>query len=842
MLHTRTIVVLTLCCLIFAAVADARPARKNMLNSRLAEVVLTTPLDSKIIEDQGGIMDYVSPGRVARVYLLPEDFDALRLRGFELSWLPEVREERTPLDTYHENADIQNDFNTYTANYPNLFSYQSIGNSTQGRPLLFAKISDNVTSDEAEIEVKYIGAMHGDELTGLENCMKLIDTLLTGYGTDPQLTAMVDDYEIYILPLMNPDGRDVGTLGQRFNAQGVDLNRDFPDRVWDSVNTVAGRAPETAAVMNFTASRNFVLSANFHGGAMCANYPWDSNYNGTDTFSPTPENALFYHLALTYSLASDALYNSPAFPPDGTTNGADWYHVSGGMQDWNYVWMGDKEVTFEISDTKSGPESALDSLWRDNRESMINYLQQARRGVRGVVTDAESGNPVRANIMLANIPYLTYSSALHGEYYRILLPGTYSLTFSAPGYVSQVVNNIVVVGETPTIVDVQLTPAPRAEISVTPEVVNQAVPICANYDMNLTISNPGDLALSWSSAELAFASTNFGALLGGGRWIDTRANGGPVYGWVDISTIGTQVSFTTDDQNLGPFPLGFTFPYFGQNFTQIRLAANGWLSFTSTATGATSYNNQALPSSTAPENLLAVWWDDLSPQRAGTNVRRWTNNVDSFVVSYQNVQSYAGGGVYNFEVILTSDGKVKYQYGSMGTARLESATIGWQNSDRTKGGHSVFNAPYVANNLAVSLCPGSAVQTLPVSGNVAIGGQQVVTLRLSSCCLPTGPSLATLRISSNAPTTPVLDIPVTIDVGATPPPQAVDDLTIVAVGTDVMLHWTPAANTNFYSVWTGTEWPPTQANSTQIGTTAGTDFTVAASASGPQYFFVISEQ
>ncbi len=121
---------------------------------------------------------------------------------------------------------------------------------------------------------------------------------------------------------------------------------------------------------------------------------------------------------------------------------------------------------------------------------------------------------------------------------------------------------------------------------------------------------------------------------------------------------------------LGPFALGFSFPFYGTNFTQIRVAANGWLSFTSTATGATSYTNLALPATAAPENILACWWDDLSPQRAGTNIRRWTNNVDSFVVSYQNVQSYANSGLYNFEVILKSDGGITYQYANMGTNRL----------------------------------------------------------------------------------------------------------------------------------------------------------------------------
>lgn len=830
-----------LCCLITQNSTYAKQPLKNMLTSRLAEIEIKSPLDAQAIQDAGGIFDHYR-GSKAHVYLLQEDFDILRARGFNVQWLQEVREEHSPLDEYHENADIEAHFVAWAAAYPSLFTYQSIGNSVQGRPLWFAKISDNVTDDEPEIEVKYIAAMHGDELAGLENCLRLIDTLLTGYGVDPVLTGLVNDFEVWIMPLMNPDGRDAGTLGQRWNANGIDLNRDFPDRVDDSTNTTAGRQIETAHVMNFSATRTFVISANFHGGAVVANYPWDSNYSGSDVFSPTPENTLFHHISLVYSQSNNTMYNNSAFPPDGTTNGADWYQVRGGMQDWNYVWMGCKEVTMEISNTKSGPESALDSLWRENRQSMINYLLTAREGVRGFVTDAESGNPVRARVMLANIPYVTYSSALHGEYFRMLQSGVYSLTFSAPGYESQTVNGVNVVNGTPTILNIQLNPLPRPEIALLPASVEQAMPSCSVTDLELAVQNTGEITLNWNSQELGFGATNYGAGDGGPRWIDSRAPGGPAYSWVDISAIGTAVSFTLDDQNLGPYAIGFTFPFYGTNYTQFRVSANGWLSFTSTATGATSYNNTALPSNSAPENILAVWWDDLSPQRAGTSVRRWTNNIDSLVVSFQNIQSYANNGLYNFEIILTADGGITYLYGNMGTNRLNSSTIGLQNNDRTRGVTVLNNSVYISNDMAIKFCPGVAVQTIPPAGSVAPGQQQLVTLRLSSCCLPDGISLSRLRFTSDDPTRPTVDLPITIDSGNFLAPSPVIDLTIVVTETGAELRWTTAENANSYSIWSSTVWPPEIGNSVLLGTTTGTSFAVSTDLPGTEYFIVISER
>lgn len=154
---------------------------------------------------------------------------------------------------------------------------------------------------------------------------------------------------------MNPDGYEISIEGDRTggvgraNAHGIDLNRNFPDQYGtDRFNKVT--EPEVAAVMNWTLSLPFVLSANLHGGSLVANYPFDDNENDfNDPFmrlrnssingrkpNPTEDNALFKHLAGIYSNAHPTMYlGQPCelfqneFFPDGITNGAQWYSVTG---------------------------------------------------------------------------------------------------------------------------------------------------------------------------------------------------------------------------------------------------------------------------------------------------------------------------------------------------------------------------------------------------------------------------------------------------------------------------------------------------------------------------------
>ena len=235
--------------------------------------------------------------------------------------------------------------------HPEIVSLLQIGASVQGRPLYCMEITDSPGMDENEPEFKYTANHHGDETTGVEMTMRLAELLANSYGTDPAITDMVDKMEIWLCPIYNPDGYVAGT---RNNANGVNLNRDFPDRFTDPIDDPAGREPETQAFMNFGYEHRFVMGANYHGGAQVLNYPWDAVAAPGDPpiSSYAPDDQLFFDFGIGYTSRNPDLWGNPEFPPYGITRGWEWYQVWGGMQDWAYYYRGEHHVTLEISNTK----------------------------------------------------------------------------------------------------------------------------------------------------------------------------------------------------------------------------------------------------------------------------------------------------------------------------------------------------------------------------------------------------------------------------------------------------------------------------------------------------------
>lgn len=394
-------------------------------------------------------------GSVARAYMFPDHFEKLRKLGYNLTVVPDrVRRSSHLFQGYHTHEDLTAQLRAVENAHPDICRLYNIGYSNEGRELWFMKISDNVDTEEDEPEFRYISAMHGDEPVGMELCLSLITLLAEEYGTDQQITTLVNEIEIWIMPLMNPDGY---AKYERYNAQGADLNRDFPDRIDDPVNTPDGRQTETQHIMNWAFSHSTVLSANIHAGELVVNYPYDSDADKSAEYSATPDDDLFIHQSLVYSSLNKNMYNNSYFDR-GIVNGAEWYVVYGGLQDWSYVWMGCNDVTIELNKVKMPPYSEIPRLWDDNREAMLAYMELCLRGVRGLVTDMVTGKPLSAKVRVTNIDHDVYTDPDVGDYHRMLLPGTYSILFSAVAYQSQTLTDVVIDPGNALRLDVALVP------------------------------------------------------------------------------------------------------------------------------------------------------------------------------------------------------------------------------------------------------------------------------------------------------------------------------------------------------------------------------------------------
>jgi hypothetical protein len=174
--------------------------------------------------------------------------------------------------TYTQYDSIMQSFSTL---YPTLCHLDTIGTSVDGRLILVLKISDNAGTDEDEPAVFYSSTIHGDETGGFVLMLHLADYLLKNYNLDQRVKNLADNLEIWINPLANPDGtyRYGNSISspRRSNANGYDLNRNFPDPV--TPNTV--KQKETLDMVRFLRKHKFAISANFHSGVEVVNYPWD---------------------------------------------------------------------------------------------------------------------------------------------------------------------------------------------------------------------------------------------------------------------------------------------------------------------------------------------------------------------------------------------------------------------------------------------------------------------------------------------------------------------------------------------------------------------------------------
>lgn len=299
----------------------------------------------------------------------------------------------SPIGAFHTGQELGEDLNALEAQYPQLAKVVQIGTSLENRPILALKISDNPGADEGEPAVLFLGCHHAREWISVEVPFLLGKHLLENYASNPEVRRLVDAAEIWIVPMVNPDGHDYTVRVYRYwrknrrdnenGTFGVDLNRNYgyawgydnrgsSPLPWSDVyrGTAAFSEPETQAVRDLVLSRNFGSLISYHSFAQNIMYPW--GYQNLPTARDETFAALGAALAERIKAVNGRIYLS------GRASET-MYLTNGDTLDWSYALTGLAGFTIELSPVYTwqgafvNGEEDIEPIFRDNLPAML-YL------------------------------------------------------------------------------------------------------------------------------------------------------------------------------------------------------------------------------------------------------------------------------------------------------------------------------------------------------------------------------------------------------------------------------------------------------------------------------------
>ncbi|KYK21092.1 hypothetical protein AYK25_03690 [Thermoplasmatales archaeon SM1-50] len=424
--------------LIAGGLLTAQQITNYSLNSIVVSIPLTesNSLD-EIIQNKITILKIDRSRAFVIALISTQEFSWLSAMGYSPEIVPDDFAEE---HGWKYSPTFERDFHSYTqmttelqniaSNYPIISRLYSLGQSVQGRTIWGLKITDNPDSEENEAEVRICGLHHGNEYMSAELPLLLAYHLVQNYSIDPAITALVDNREIWVIPMVNPDGREAGT---RYNAHGVDLNRNYG---YMPQSSTPYSEPETQAMRNNALLNNYVLSLSFHTSGDIVNYIWNHKTQ------PVPDNAAVVYLSNQYGSHNGYW----------VVEGYDWYQTLGDCNDFSYGCRGDIDWTIEVQN------SNIPQAWGLNRDAMMEIIEAADMGLTGVITNENTGLPIAATVWVEEAFWPCFSDPEVGDYHRVLLPGSYVVHFQANGFEEEIYSVDVESGN-PTVLNVSLEPS-----------------------------------------------------------------------------------------------------------------------------------------------------------------------------------------------------------------------------------------------------------------------------------------------------------------------------------------------------------------------------------------------
>ncbi|MDP3024837.1 MAG: M14 family metallopeptidase, partial [candidate division Zixibacteria bacterium] len=371
------------------------------------QVRLYLASQSELLQAQKLNLDiaYVKPGEYIDIVSNPEELNKLQLLGFKTEVIhPDLEEfyesrldQTKDMGGYHTYSETVAALDSIHTDHPAITTAKiNIGTTIEGRTIWAMKISDNPETDEDEPEVFYNGLIHAREPITIELLLYFMNYLTNNYGTNSEVTDIVNNRELWFVPIINPDGYERNRLtnpdgggmwrkNRRNNGggvYGVDLNRNFGymwgyDNIGSSpyTNSQTYRGtgpfsePETQALRDFINSHDFVTALNYHSYSNLYIYPWG--------YVPKyPEDYLIF------KEVGDSMsaYNGYISAPGWVT----LYLVNGGSDDWEYGdWSGKNKIvsfTPEVGNNEDGfwpPSYRILPLCQENLGPNIYIAKKA---------------------------------------------------------------------------------------------------------------------------------------------------------------------------------------------------------------------------------------------------------------------------------------------------------------------------------------------------------------------------------------------------------------------------------------------------------------------------------
>ncbi|MEO0205411.1 MAG: M14 family zinc carboxypeptidase [candidate division WOR-3 bacterium] len=384
---------------------------------------------------------------------------------------------------YHTYEEATQELDSITTLYPTITNLDNLGFSTRDSlPIFGIKVSDNPGIKEDEPALLFNGIHHAEELLGCEVCLYLLNDLVSKYGIDSAITYWIDNAEIWIIPILNPEGHNVVTSGidtiwrknKRDNnnngffdldSDGVDLNRNY-DFNWEqggssdpSDEYYRGPYPfsenESRIIRGLSFDNRFVFDVCYHcartGQGELVYYPWRwGNQFAID-------HQFIKRIADT--LASKIINDAG----NGTYVPIYGYATEGNARNWLYGVCGTFAYTIEVSRSCYPPGYKVDSICIRNLAGAYYVLERTfGSSITGIITDSTTNQPLVAEIRIVDYYDSTLpprlSDSLFGRYRRIVNPGTYSLQFLKQGYETVTINNVVVPPGMPVIINIRMKP------------------------------------------------------------------------------------------------------------------------------------------------------------------------------------------------------------------------------------------------------------------------------------------------------------------------------------------------------------------------------------------------